>query len=178
MLITIVLTTLFVIPYASSFEWTLHRFFMHRPIGRFDYAYKAHALVHHRIFRADYTYHHGRFDYRRLLWGIRIPALVYASSEKEEHRAYRTLFPIEWSSLASPPVHEPELQCGASTRRPILWDTTFAFRGAFQTGDGSDDSNCLPRTAGERAKDTCSSVILEDSHHQGQEILLVLFYVC
>ncbi|HBV01320.1 MAG TPA: fatty acid hydroxylase [Candidatus Taylorbacteria bacterium] len=57
MLITIVLTALFAIPYASFFEWTLHRFLMHRPIGRFDYAYKAHALVHHRIFKADHTYH-------------------------------------------------------------------------------------------------------------------------
>lgn len=57
MLITIALTFFFVIPYASFFEWTLHRFLMHRPIGRFDYAYQAHALVHHRTFKADHTYH-------------------------------------------------------------------------------------------------------------------------
>jgi hypothetical protein len=43
--------------YASFFEWTLHRFVMHRPLGSFDYPFKAHALVHHRIFRADHTYH-------------------------------------------------------------------------------------------------------------------------
>jgi hypothetical protein len=49
-----VLTTLV---YASFFEWALHRFVMHRPLGKFDYPYKAHALVHHRIFRADHTYH-------------------------------------------------------------------------------------------------------------------------
>lgn len=43
--------------YASFFEWTLHRFIMHRPLGRFRYPFEAHTLVHHRVFRADQTYH-------------------------------------------------------------------------------------------------------------------------
>ena len=43
--------------FASFFEWTLHRFVMHRPLGRFRYPFEAHALVHHRVFRADETYH-------------------------------------------------------------------------------------------------------------------------
>ncbi len=43
--------------FSSFFEWTLHRFVMHRPVGRFVYAYRAHALVHHRVFKADHTYH-------------------------------------------------------------------------------------------------------------------------
>ena len=43
--------------YASFFEWTLHRFVMHRPVGKFDYAFKAHAIVHHHVFKADHTYH-------------------------------------------------------------------------------------------------------------------------
>jgi hypothetical protein len=43
--------------YASFFEWVLHRYLMHRPVGKFTYAYRAHALVHHRIFKADHTYH-------------------------------------------------------------------------------------------------------------------------
>ncbi len=43
--------------FASFFEWALHRYFMHRPIGRFDYAFRAHALVHHQTFKADHTYH-------------------------------------------------------------------------------------------------------------------------
>jgi sterol desaturase/sphingolipid hydroxylase (fatty acid hydroxylase superfamily) len=30
---------------------------MHRPIGKFRYPYEAHALIHHRVFRADDTYH-------------------------------------------------------------------------------------------------------------------------
>jgi hypothetical protein len=43
--------------YASFFEWILHKYFMHRPFGRFDYAFRAHALVHHQTFKADHTYH-------------------------------------------------------------------------------------------------------------------------
>jgi hypothetical protein len=52
-------TTGFVIStvFASFYEWTLHRFVMHRPVGKFRYPYEAHALVHHRVFRADETYH-------------------------------------------------------------------------------------------------------------------------
>jgi hypothetical protein len=43
--------------YASIFEWILHKFLMHRPIGSFTYPYRRHALVHHRIFKSDHTYH-------------------------------------------------------------------------------------------------------------------------
>jgi hypothetical protein len=43
--------------FASFFEWALHRYFMHRPVGKFDYAFRAHALVHHQTFKADHTYH-------------------------------------------------------------------------------------------------------------------------
>ena len=43
--------------FASFFEWALHRFVMHRPVGRFRYAFHAHALVHHQTFKADHTYH-------------------------------------------------------------------------------------------------------------------------
>ena len=42
---------------ASFFEWTLHRFVMHRPVGKFDYAFKAHAVVHHQTFKGDHAYH-------------------------------------------------------------------------------------------------------------------------
>jgi hypothetical protein len=44
---------------ASAFEWTLHRYFMHRPafFGKFRYPFEAHALVHHHIFKSDHTYH-------------------------------------------------------------------------------------------------------------------------
>jgi hypothetical protein len=30
---------------------------MHRPVGKFRYAFEAHAMVHHRTFKADHTYH-------------------------------------------------------------------------------------------------------------------------
>jgi hypothetical protein len=42
---------------ASLFEWLLHRFVMHKPLGKFRYPFEKHALVHHRIFKADHTYH-------------------------------------------------------------------------------------------------------------------------
>jgi hypothetical protein len=48
-----VVTTIF----GSFFEWTLHRFMMHRPFGKFTYPFERHALIHHRIFKADPSYH-------------------------------------------------------------------------------------------------------------------------
>lgn len=43
--------------FASFFEWCLHRYVMHRPVGKFRYAFEAHAVVHHHVFKADHTYH-------------------------------------------------------------------------------------------------------------------------
>ena len=43
--------------WASFFEWTFHRFFMHRPVHGFTYPFQMHALTHHRTFKADETYH-------------------------------------------------------------------------------------------------------------------------
>ena len=43
--------------YSSFFEWTLHRYVMHRPVGPFTYPFRAHALIHHQTFKADHTYH-------------------------------------------------------------------------------------------------------------------------
>lgn len=43
--------------FASFFEWTLHRFIMHRPLWKLTYPFKTHALIHHHIFKADETYH-------------------------------------------------------------------------------------------------------------------------
>ncbi len=45
------------IVFASFFEWTLHKYVMHRPVGKFRYAFQAHAIVHHGTFKADHTYH-------------------------------------------------------------------------------------------------------------------------
>jgi hypothetical protein len=30
---------------------------MHRPLGKFRHPFESHALVHHRVFKADDTYH-------------------------------------------------------------------------------------------------------------------------
>ena len=43
--------------YASIFEWILHRYLMHRPVGMFRYPFERHALIHHHVFQADHTYH-------------------------------------------------------------------------------------------------------------------------
>lgn len=43
--------------FASFFEWVLHKYVMHRPVGKFRYAFQAHAIVHHGTFKADKTYH-------------------------------------------------------------------------------------------------------------------------
>jgi hypothetical protein len=45
------------IVFASFFEWLLHKYVMHRPVGSFRYAFHAHAVVHHKTFKADHTYH-------------------------------------------------------------------------------------------------------------------------
>lgn len=45
------------IAFASFFEWVLHKYVMHRPVGKFRYAFQAHAVVHHQVFKADTTYH-------------------------------------------------------------------------------------------------------------------------
>lgn len=42
--------------FGSFFEWTLHKYLMHRPVGKFTYPYERHALIHHRIFKADESY--------------------------------------------------------------------------------------------------------------------------
>ncbi len=45
------------VAFASFFEWALHKYVMHRPVGAFDYPFRAHAVIHHQTFKADHTYH-------------------------------------------------------------------------------------------------------------------------
>jgi hypothetical protein len=40
--------------YASFFEWTLHKYLMHTPL--WQYPFRAHALVHHGLFRTGAQY--------------------------------------------------------------------------------------------------------------------------
>src|SRR5919108_5893585 len=43
-----------VLVYASFFEWTLHKYLMHMPL--WQYPFRAHALVHHGLFRTGAHY--------------------------------------------------------------------------------------------------------------------------
>ena len=43
--------------YGSFFEWTLHRFLMHRPLWFVTYPFKSHAQTHHVIFGSAKDYH-------------------------------------------------------------------------------------------------------------------------
>jgi hypothetical protein len=43
--------------YGSFFEWTLHRFVMHRPFLTFTYPFRSHAITHHGTFGPTDTYH-------------------------------------------------------------------------------------------------------------------------
>jgi len=47
--------------YGSFFEWTLHRFWMHKRSVP-PYPYELHALIHHDLFRADETFHVGSME--------------------------------------------------------------------------------------------------------------------
>lgn len=68
--------------YLSIFEWTLHRFLMHKPFWRFTYPFESHALKHHRIFQADRTYHLQNINDKRTIpmawWNG--PALIVATT--------------------------------------------------------------------------------------------------
>ncbi len=61
--ITVTVFFLATVVYCSFFEWNLHKHWMHKPWKipftkwKVEYPFKAHALTHHVIFRADETYH-------------------------------------------------------------------------------------------------------------------------
>ncbi|MCI0587491.1 MAG: sterol desaturase family protein [Planctomycetes bacterium] len=63
--------------YSSLFEWTLHRYLMHRPF-LLRYPYRTHTLTHHRLFRADSSYVLSReedmHDVRFAIWNA--PLLI------------------------------------------------------------------------------------------------------
>jgi hypothetical protein len=66
--------------YASFFEWALHKYFMH--MTTWNYPFTAHALTHHGLFRADYSYHVQREEDREKVtfawWNA--PALLLVQS--------------------------------------------------------------------------------------------------
>jgi hypothetical protein len=90
------------IVFASFFEWTLHKYVMHRPVGKFDYAFKAHAVVHHQVFKADQTYHDKNGEHAHLIpmawWNG--PALIVISQLPFVLIAWLTgLWPLLWGTL-------------------------------------------------------------------------------
>jgi len=53
--------------YCSFFEWTLHKYIMHRPFLGLRYPFRAHAQTHHRIFEFDETYLLQRDEDKRIV---------------------------------------------------------------------------------------------------------------
>jgi hypothetical protein len=53
--------------YGSFFEWTLHRFMMHRPFLFVTYPFKTHAITHHGTFGSGRTYHLRSEEHRHLV---------------------------------------------------------------------------------------------------------------
>ncbi|MDP3661514.1 MAG: sterol desaturase family protein [bacterium] len=78
------------IAYVSLVEWLLHRFVMHQPLLGFSYPFEAHAKKHHRIFRADDSYHLKRDEDKYTIpmkwWNG--PVLIFATT--------LTVVPIGW----------------------------------------------------------------------------------
>ena len=60
------------IVFDSFFEWTLHKFVMHRRVKFLPYPFESHALTHHKIFKSDETYHlqreHDKHTVRMAWW--------------------------------------------------------------------------------------------------------------
>lgn len=42
--------------WCSVCEWILHKYVMHKPFFGFEYPYKAHARIHHVVFKSDDSY--------------------------------------------------------------------------------------------------------------------------
>jgi len=89
--------------YASFFEWTLHRFLLHRPYGFLDYPFRTHTLTHHHIFNAFEGYHLQKEEHKDkvpfswwnapLLIGLHLPAFYFLQKPAG--------FPVFWPALAA-----------------------------------------------------------------------------
>jgi hypothetical protein len=90
--------------YASFIEWALHRYVMHRPLGKFVYPFRQHAQVHHQIFKADHTYHlindEDKWTIPMAWWNG--PVLVLIASAPFWLASWVTgIWAIGWSSVVS-----------------------------------------------------------------------------
>ena len=54
---TVLLTLVVSLILLSIFEWSFHRYIMHKRVPWFDYPYKKHQIIHHRVFGWDDSYH-------------------------------------------------------------------------------------------------------------------------
>jgi len=66
--------------YASTAEWTIHRFLMHRPLMRLKHFYKGHAKVHHVVYQGDESYFVGtrpRRDLTFAWWAMPFPVAFH-----------------------------------------------------------------------------------------------------
>ncbi|MGH8005344.1 MAG: fatty acid hydroxylase [Limisphaerales bacterium] len=89
--------------YASFFEWFLHRFLLHRPLGSFDYPFRTHTLTHHHIFNAFDGYHLQEEEHKDkvpfawwnapFLIGLHVPALYFLQKAAD--------FPVLWPGVAA-----------------------------------------------------------------------------
>ena len=85
MIFTLFIITIWVvisIIHASFFEWTLHKYFMHKTTFGIEGPFQAHAVVHHQVFKADHTYHLQRNEDKKTIpmrWWHG-PALVASST--------------------------------------------------------------------------------------------------
>ena len=95
------------IVYASFFEWTMHRFLMHRPLSFFDYPFRTHTLTHHHIFNAFEGYHLQEEEHKDkvpfawwnapFLIGLHVPALYFLEKAAG--------FPVLWPGVAAMAVY-------------------------------------------------------------------------
>lgn len=79
--------------YASFFEWALHKYLMHQP--RWSYPFRAHALVHHGLFRTGPDYFLSKNEHIqkvRFAWwnapliiGLHIPVVIWIQNHFQLH---------------------------------------------------------------------------------------------
>jgi len=94
---------LFSVVYCSFFEWTLHKYVMHRPLAFFDYPFRKHALLHHHVFKYDHSYHLQEIEDRKTVpmawWNA--PAMFLINSLPILALQALIGHPIFWGALLS-----------------------------------------------------------------------------
>ncbi|MBI4589998.1 MAG: sterol desaturase family protein [Candidatus Rokubacteria bacterium] len=93
--------------YANLFEYAFHRWVLHRPSRMLPYSYEMHALLHHRVFRGDATYHVQRYEDRDLIlfqwWQAPLILAVHAPAVWGVQAA--SGFPLFWGGMTALAVY-------------------------------------------------------------------------